>query len=176
MLEGNKTYLRLMEEQDVPYKVKWVNDPEVRKTLNIEVPISEVGTKKWLLNVSLDNTRKDFIICDLNNNVPIGFGGFINIDLRYSKAEAYLVIGGKEYRGQGIGFEVKKLLTVYGFKELGINRIYSYMWAGNDKMIRLNEKLGYTVEGRLREDVFTNGEFRDRVMMSMLKKEYTGIF
>ena len=33
MLEGQQAYLRPLEKEDLPLRVKWVNDPEVRQTL-----------------------------------------------------------------------------------------------------------------------------------------------
>ncbi len=63
MILGERVYLRLMEEEDIPYKVNWINDSEVRKTLNFDYPVSKIGTKQWLNRVSSDNTRKDFIVC-----------------------------------------------------------------------------------------------------------------
>lgn len=171
MIMGENLYLRLMEKEDIPYKVIWVNDPEVRDTLFFE-EISKLGTEHWLNKVASDNTRNDFIICELEDDNPIGFASVVNIDLRNSKAETYLCIGNKESWGKGYGTEVKNILLKYVFIELGLNRIYSYNWAQNKKMININKKLGFTLEGKLRSDIFSNGEYKDRVIFSMLKEEY----
>src|SRR5690625_930338 len=95
MIEGKNTFIRLMEEEDVPHKVDWFNDIEVRKTLNVNFPISIIGTKKWLNNVSLNDSRKDFIICSSIDDVPVGYCGLVNIDIKNSKAESYLGMGTK---------------------------------------------------------------------------------
>src|SRR5699024_10331414 len=124
MLANNRIYLRLMEESDVPFKVKWINDPEVRSTLNFEYPLSEIGTKKWLNAVSGDSSRKDFFVCDVVNNQPIGYGGLINIDYKNSKAESYMGIGEKSYHGKGIGYEIRKTILDYAFGELNLSKVY----------------------------------------------------
>ena len=172
MLLGDQVYLRLMEERDIPYKVKWINDPEVRATLNFEYPISEVATKQWLNKISLDSGRKDFIVCLKENDEPIGYAGFINIDSKTMKAEMYAGIGNINYWGKGLAQEVRKIQLEYGFKELGLNKIYTYNWVENSKMIHINEKFGFKVEGTLRQDVFSHGELRDRVVMGLLRSEY----
>jgi hypothetical protein len=46
-----------MEMSDIPYKVAWINDEEVRKTLNFEFPISVVSTEQWLRN-NLSKSRQ----------------------------------------------------------------------------------------------------------------------
>jgi len=172
MIEGKNTFIRLMEEEDVPHKVDWFNDIKVRKTLNVNFPISIIGTKKWLNNVSLNDSRKDFIICSSLDNVPVGYCGLVNIDIKNSKAESYLGMGNKEYWGKGHASEARRLLLDYAFNELDLNKVYSYVWSANEKMIHINKKVGYQVEGKLRDDVFHQGEFRDKLIMGLLKKEY----
>lgn len=172
MLLGERVYLRLMEESDVPYKVNWINDSKVRRTLNFDFPVSEVATKKWLHKVSALDNRKDFIVCLKTNNVPIGYGGLLNIDRRNSKAESYMAIGNKEYWGKGYAKEIRKIILEYAFIELGLNRIYSYVWSENVKMISLNKKIGFQIEGTLKQDVFSHGEYRDRVIMGITSNKY----
>lgn len=172
MLESNRLYLRLMEEKDIPYKVKWINDPKVNKTLNFDYPISEIGTRHWLNKVSIDNTRKDFIVCLKEDDRPIGYGGLLNIDIKNSKAESYMGIGETDCWGKGYAKEIRAILLEYAFMELHLNKVYSYVWEENTKMIKVNEKAGFKVEGTLRDDVYSHGEFRSRVVMSILRDEY----
>lgn len=172
MLIDKNTYIRLMEESDVSYKVSWFNDKEVRKTLNVEFPISELGTKEWLKNATKNNTRKDYIICDRNSKKPIGYCGLVNIDLKNSKAESYLGLGDKCSWGRGHASEARRLLLDYAFQELYLNKVYSFVWAENETMKHINEKVGFKVEGQLRDDVFYKGEFRDKLFMGVLRSEY----
>jgi RimJ/RimL family protein N-acetyltransferase len=171
MLCGEKIFLRLMEERDIPDKVRWVNDPEIRKILISDL-ISESGTKTWFLKASASHSRKEFIICLNESNESIGFTSIKNIDRTNLKAEMSLLLGNKEYWGHGYAKEARKLLLDYAFNELGLNRIYTFNWVKNGKIISLNKKLGFIIEGELRQDIFFNGEFRNMVIMSILKKEW----
>ena len=81
-------------------------------------------------------------------------------------------IGVKNLHGKGIGLEIRKLLLDYAFLELGLNKVYAYVWKENKPMIKLNEKVGFQIEGLLREDVLSHGEKRDRHVMGILKEEY----
>lgn len=172
MLSAENTYIRLMEESDVSHKVDWFNDKEVRRTLNVEFPISVLGTKKWLHNVTTNPTRKDFIICSKENDVPIGYCGLVNIDLKNSKAESYLGIGNKDYWGKGHGSESRRLILDYAFDELALNKVYSFVWAENETMQHINKKVGFVIEGSLRDDVYYQGKYRDKVLMGVLRDEY----
>lgn len=172
MLIGKKVYIRLMEEDDVPYRVKWINNPEIRHTLNFDYPISEIGTRKWLHNVAGNPSRRDFIVCDKKTDKPLGYGGFINIDVKNEKAESYMGIGEKSSHGKGIGYEIRTILLNYAFYELNLNKVYAYVWKENKAMVRLNEKVGFQIEGLLRQDILSHGEKRDRYIMGILRSEY----
>src|SRR5699024_2956313 len=121
---------------------------------------------------SSDSSRNDYVICERGDDTPFGFASVVNIDYRNSSAETYVCIGDKNYWGKGYGTEVKKLLTKFVFLELGLNRVYAYNWAENESMMRINEKLGVTLEGTLRQDRLSDGEYKDRVIYSMLKEEF----
>lgn len=167
----------MMEEEDVPYKVKWINDEDFRSTLNFDYPISKVGTKQWLTAVSKNPSRKDFIVVDKESDIPIGYAGLLNIDLKTLKAESYLGLGEKEFQGLGLGNEIRLTLLDYAFGDLGLNKVYSYVWDKNEKMVELNKKCGFIIEGLLRDDIFSHGELRNRYIMGILKTDYIkGVF
>lgn len=175
MIEGKHVYIRLMEIDDVKYKVKWVNDEEVRKSLLFfDYPISVLATENWLRKVSLDSTRKDFIVCLKSNDTPIGFVGLRNIDYKNAKAESFMCIGEKEQWGKGYGYDIKKSIVKYSFESLNLNKIYSHHLIHNKAMININLKLGGKQEGILREDAYSEGTLTDRVIISILKKEFIG--
>lgn len=172
MLIGINLYLRPMEERDVTYKVKWLNDAEVRRTLNFDYPISEISTRQWLVRVATDTTRRDFVACLREDDSPIGYAGLMFIDRKASKAELYVGIGEKQHWGKGYGKEITGIQLAYGFIELGLNKLYTHTWSKNEIMIAINKKFGFEIEGTLRQDVFSHGEFRDRVLMGLLRADY----
>lgn len=172
MIEGKHVYLRLMEDRDVPYKVRWINNPDVRDTLNFDYPISEVGTRKWLHSVAGNSSRRDFFVCQKKDDKPIGFGGLINIDYKNSKAESYMAIGELSAQGKGYGYDIRKLILKYAFNELNLNKVYAYVWEQNEAMYNLNKKAGFKVEGLLREDILSHGEYRNRYIMGIFKDEF----
>ncbi|MCR2045369.1 GNAT family N-acetyltransferase [Anaerosalibacter massiliensis] len=172
MLKSDRIYLRLMEERDIPFKVRWINDSDVNATLNFDYPISEIGTRNWLNKAAANSSRKDFIVCLRENDRPIGYGGLLDIDIKNSKAESYMGIGETDCWGKGYAREIRTIILEYAFMQLGLNKVYSYVWEENKKMIKVNERAGFKVDGKLREDVFSHGEYRSRLIMSILKSEY----
>lgn len=169
---GRKIYLRGVEKEDLPKRVEWINDPVVQRTLNFQYPLSLAKVEKWLSAVAGDTTRRDFSICTRDDHRYIGFGGFLSIDPLVRKAEMYVTIGDRKYWGAGYGHDAYEVCCRFGFLELGLNRIYGYLLPFNKKSVRLVERLGWKVEGLLRQDSYSHGEFRDRLVMAVLREDW----
>ena len=63
-------------------------------------------------------------------------------------------------------------MITYGFEQLNLRRISLTVLDSNKRALTLYERLGFTVEGRLRDDDFRNGCHGDVVMMSILDDEW----
>lgn len=172
ILSSNKIFFRIVEEDDLEKRVEWINDPDVQQFLHYDYPTSLSRTKKWFEKIALDKTRVDFSIFNKKPKKYIGFCGFINVDMVVKKAEMYAVIGEKDYWGGGYGTEIYKLLTNYGFQELGLNRIYGYQDIENKAPQIICQKIGWSVEGCLRQDNFVHGKLYDRIIVSILRTEW----
>jgi ribosomal-protein-alanine N-acetyltransferase len=59
----------------------------------------------------------------------------------------------------------------FGFAELGLHRISAAIGPDNAASIAVVRKLGMAHEGRLRDHVFTNGEWRDSELFAILADE-----
>ena len=171
MIYGKRIHLRLMEDTDIPTKVLWVNDEEIRGML-VSDYISIVGTKTWFSKVINDSTRKELMICLNDTHETIGFTSIKNIDHYNSKAEISMLLGNKKYWGKGFAKEARSLLLDYAFSELNLNKIYTYNLESNEKIIGLNESLGFKIEGVLIDNIFFLGSFRNTVVMGILKSEW----
>lgn len=171
LLKGEKVYLKMMEEEDIPNRVKWINDPEVQDTLNYDIPTSVAKTRKWFDKILLDPSRREFSIFTLDGR-HIGFCGLFNIKVPVMKAEFHAVIGEKEYWRGGYGTDVYRTLVDYGFRELGLNKIYGYQLLHNYGAHRVVEKLGWVREGLLRQETYSHGTLKDVYMVSIIREDW----
>jgi [ribosomal protein S5]-alanine N-acetyltransferase len=64
--------------------------------------------------------------------------------------------------------ETIPLFCQYGFKTLGLNRIYAEPFANNPASSRILEKAGFTIEGRLRCSVVKDGQIIDQWLFAMI--------
>lgn len=169
MIETERTFLKAMERDDVQLKASWLNNPTIRETLLLSVPISKAQLEVWYERILNDRSREDFIIWDKNNSVAIGFAGYVNIDFINRKAEPFIAIGNVDFWGKGFGTEVVHKLLDYGFNEMGFNRQYGFVLDNNPAALKMDLKAGFKQEGILKEDVMLHGIFHDRIMLGVTK-------
>lgn len=86
--------------------------------------------------------------------------------------EMGIVIYNPNYWSGGYGTRVLKLWIDHLFKTLPLVRVGYTTWSGNERMIKVGEKLGMTMEGRMRKCRYYNGVYYDSIRMGLLKEEW----
>ncbi|RXE49288.1 GNAT family N-acetyltransferase [Chromohalobacter israelensis] len=76
------------------------------------------------------------------------------------------------YIGKGIMTSSVKALIGTGFQEYGLNRIEVACATGNGSSRAIPERLGFTLEGELREREYLYGRYVDHAIYSMLASEF----
>jgi ribosomal-protein-alanine N-acetyltransferase len=77
----------------------------------------------------------------------------------------------KNYWNQGIMSEAAQEVVRFGFEELGLHRIQTTVLPENIHSLKILKKIGFVEEGLLRQ--YNHGkEFKDTIMLSMLKDDY----
>jgi RimJ/RimL family protein N-acetyltransferase len=84
------------------------------------------------------------------------------------------VIGEPEYWGGGYGTDALTLLIDYTFDWLDMRKICVMTMALNARVIRLMEKVGFTLEGRPREATWVDGKTVDTPWYGLLRDEWPG--
>lgn len=73
---------------------------------------------------------------------------------------------------RGIGTRALTLWVDHIFRSLPVPRVGLTTWSGNRRMIRVGEKLGMQVEGRMRKVRYYDGEYYDSIRMGILREEW----
>jgi RimJ/RimL family protein N-acetyltransferase len=101
-------------------------------------------TESW---VTQDSKRVDFAIVIAHK--VCGSVSFINIDGHKAQVSYWLT---PALWGEGIAPEALSHLLAFGFDELGLVRIYAYVYTENKKSARVLEKAGFQFEGVHRKE------------------------
>lgn len=100
---------------------------------------------------------------------PIGALAYLDYDVDQKRAELRKLIGDPAYRGKGFAEEATRLWIEYGINGLGLEKIYVSTLQTHLSNIRLNEKIGFRVEGLLRDEVLIDGSRYDVLRMGYCK-------
>jgi RimJ/RimL family protein N-acetyltransferase len=184
MIYGDRIRFRRDERTDIPRFTEWLNDPEVIRYLGaINLPQSLANEEQWFeAMLKLPREEQPFAIeirepaGDESAWQLIGNCSFMEFNQTARSAEVGLFIGDKSHWNQGYGTEVMHLLLQVGFNILNLNRIFLRVDVDNKGGIRAYEKAGFIQEGRLRQAAFQDGEYRDMLLMSVLRSEWTPHF
>ncbi|MFP7494871.1 GNAT family protein [Terribacillus saccharophilus] len=76
------------------------------------------------------------------------------------------------YWNGGYGTAAMKQWITHLFDSMPLVRVGFTTWSGNKRMVRLGEKLGMTMEARMRKCRFYNGEYYDSIRMGLLREEW----
>ena len=164
-----QTSLRPVEESDLPVLAAWINDPEVVAYTSPYEPVSMSKQQEWFDNLTSDRNTTVFGIQETKPGRLIGTCGLYGIHWKIRKAELRMRIGEKSAWGQGFGTDATRQLVDFGFRDMNLHRIYLYVFATNERAIRVYEKCGFVREGLLKDEGFIRGEYLDVVVMGMTR-------
>ena len=75
-------------------------------------------------------------------------------------------------QGQGLATKCCAVLIQHGFGQLDLHRIIVRPAFDNERSRKIPERLGFTLEGRLREAQFLDDGFHDLAVYSLLEQEW----
>lgn len=167
-LEGDKVNLRTIEEQDIEFLSRELNNPAVWKNISVSEPqnmeqqrgfFEEVvsGDESVNLAISHDNS-----IVGIISLIPEGDEGVAKLGLWVAE----------DQHGNGYGTEASQIITEYGFNELRYHKIIARAHENNEGSQKIWEKLGFKQEGVLRDQHFSGGEFQDMYYYGILEDEW----
>ena len=173
-LVGTKVYLRPLEREDAPLFVPWLNDAAVTRTLEIFYrPINLQTELDFIDNVYKSEHDIVLGIVPKDTDTLIGVTGLHRLEFKHRRAVFAICIGEKGAWGKGYGSETTALMTGYAFETLNLNRVGLEVYEDNEPGIKAYEKVGFKREGILRQMMYREGRYWNKLIMSILREEWT---
>lgn len=160
--------LKFLDTEDLEYRVMLLNHKSIAPFINTKEKFTLRKTKKWFQSTKNRNDRIDFVFQYNEDNV--GMGGLTNISEKNRNCELYMYID-PSFQGKGLGFKSCYALCEYAFEILNLNKVYLYTFKENIPANKLYEKIGFKLEGILRQHTFKDGVLKDRNFYGILKNE-----
>ncbi len=169
-LLGKNIYLRPLLEDDIGDNyLSWLNDPNVNKySTRRYFPTSEADLHLFFGNLRNNKDLITLAIICIDNDTHVGNIQLGPIEWVNRSAKISILIGEKEYWNKGICQEAIELMTKHAFKTLNLHRLFA--GTSNPAFKRIMEKLGWTLEGTLKEAEFLGGKYVDSYVFGIINK------
>ncbi len=150
-----------------------VGDDRVTDSLSFDTRSPEQAAE--MLNGILDRARlaprTEYYLAV--TAVDDGLVGFVRLGLDGVQAAKLGCAIAADYWGRRYATNAVGTLTDFGFRKLKLHRVSAAMGPDNTASIAIVRRLGMTYEGRIRDHVYTNGQWRDSLLYSVLADEWT---
>lgn len=172
LLNSPRLRLRQIEPTDIGNVYQGLSNPEVIKYYGVNFDSLEATEEQmvWFRDLEQNGTGIWWAICSPDNRAFYGAGGFNNLSKQHRKAEIGFWLL-PEFWGQGFMQEAFPLICDFGFMHLQLNRIEGFVDSDNQNCKRVVEKLGFKLEGTMRECEFKKGKYLNINIYSKLKND-----
>ncbi|TFG02819.1 MAG: N-acetyltransferase [Promethearchaeota archaeon] len=152
---------------------KWKNDPEVRLYMRNVMPRTlESIKKRYEPQEGGTPEHIGFTIYHKKDKKPIGSVGLSRINWFNRWANAFALIGEKEYWGKDIATEAVKLILKYAFEELNLHKISGGAAINNIGSWTVAEKVGFTFEATHKDEFYVDGKYIDTKRYYFFKEDW----
>lgn len=152
----------------------WLNDMEVVRPIASPVLLKHKGPE-FIEESFARFTRPEsqgFFIQYAPDQTCIGTTKLDAISTHCRSAWDGIMLGDRRYHGCGLAARAYRVLLAYAFNELGLNRVSGGCNERNTPMVKTFRRLGYTLEGRLRQADLIGAEFSDHLYFGILRDEF----
>jgi RimJ/RimL family protein N-acetyltransferase len=154
----------------------WNQDAGWVRFLDSE-PSRLLSDKKWQewLEKDLEKSESDqifFAIREIKSETLIGFIGLFDLYKTHGDAMVAIALGERDFWGKGYGTDAMRVMLRYAFHELNLRRMGLIVFEYNPRAMRSYEKVGFSVEGRVRGAMQRDGERWDYLFMGILRDEW----
>jgi RimJ/RimL family protein N-acetyltransferase len=172
--QGSKIRLRALEPGDAPHFHAWNQDSERARHLDfVWPPQSLAAVQAWTQEQSLKRMENDCFhwVIENEEGQPCGTIATLHCSPR-DGSFSYAIDVAADQRRRGYASEAVRLILRYYFDELRYQKATVTVHSDNEASIRLHERLGFQLEGRLRRTVFNHGRYLDMLYYGITVEEF----
>jgi RimJ/RimL family protein N-acetyltransferase len=173
MIHKNNISLKTATPADIPWLARIVSNEKVYRRLAPEfAEVTEADVGAALSAAEPGTKTKVFII--IEDGVYIGFITLSNIHPANRTACVGLIALAPEYLGHDRAENAIRAAVEYAFNTLNLRKIYCFCYSDHRATARLAKRCGGKEEAVLREDLYRDGKYHDRIVFGLLRSEYNG--
>jgi RimJ/RimL family protein N-acetyltransferase len=162
--------VRRWRAEDLHSLVRHANNRKVWINLRdrFPYPYTDADGRDFLASVAGRGDRTVWAI-EIDGQAAGGIGIVTLTDVERISAEIGYWLG-ERYWGRGVMTEAVVAVTAECFRRFDLRRIFALPFADNVGSIRVLEKAGYVLEGRMCQSAIKDGVVRDQLMYAAYKR------
>ena len=175
MIAGEHVILRAFERDDAERCYRWMNDPNIVRTLKSRYPIAFQNEMEWLERaMHASATERHFAIERKDDRTHIGNASIHEIDWVSRTGAFGLFVGEPSAWNRGFGGDAIRTLVRFAFEEMNLQKLRINVFEYNDRAKHVLETLGFVQEGRLRREFYREGAYHDLLVLSIFREGTPG--
>jgi RimJ/RimL family protein N-acetyltransferase len=174
MIAGEHVILRAFELEDVERCYRWMNDPNIVRTLKTRYPIAFQNEQEWLERaMHASHNERHFAIERKDDRAHIGNVSIHDIDWVSRNAWFGLFIGEPSAWNRGFGSDAISTVVRFAFDDMNLMKLRINVFDYNDRAKHVLEGRGFVQEGKLERDFYREGQWHDIVILSIFREATT---
>lgn len=165
IIKSSRFILRSYKASDLDSLVESLNNKNVSQYLaRVPYPYTKKDGQEWIEKCQQENSKKEpdelnFVI-DINGKV-VGSIGFAKIENNQAEFGYWLA---EPYWNQGIMTEAAQLVIDFGFKQLGLKKMYAHVFDNNKASMKVLKKTGFKNNGLMKEKMKKDNKLFNRYL------------
>lgn len=160
--------IRLMTEADLPVVLDWRNHPNVRRHMFTQHEIGLDEHRNWFSKAKVDPDKRLLIVEEENQG--IGYAQFSRI-AKSGVADWGFYVRPEAPKGTGIKVGIAALN--YAFCDLMLHKVCGQVIEYNQASVAFHQRLGFSLEGVLRDQQFIDGNYFNLHCFGLLAQEWS---
>jgi len=170
MIAGEHVILRAFERDDAERCYRWMNDPNIVRTLKSRYPIAFQNEIEWLERaMHAAATERYFAIERKDDRTHIGNASIHDIEWISRTAAFGLFIGEPSAWNRGFGSDAIGTLVRFAFEEMNLRKLRINVFDYNERAKHVLETHGFVQEGQLRNEFYREGSYHDLMILSVFR-------
>lgn len=171
-IRSSRLILRTLNETDIGERyLSWLGEDEINRYLEVRFTGQTVsGLRQYVASL---NDSKDSLFLGLfigDSGVHIGNIKLGPVNPHHKRADMGIVIGDRDYWGQGLAPEAIEAVAEYAFTVLGLHKLTAGVYEENEGSRQAFLKAGFVEEGRLSEHWLCDGAWQDGILLGRVRK------
>jgi RimJ/RimL family protein N-acetyltransferase len=175
MIAGEHVILRAFERDDAERCYRWMNDPNIVRTLKTRYPIPFQGEVEWLDRaMHPGSNERQFAIERKDDRTHVGNASIHEIDWVSRTGWFGLFIGEPAAWNRGFGSDAIQTLVRFAFDEMNLIKLRINVFEYNERAKHVLLAQGFVQEGKLAREFYRDGVYHDIVILSKFRESTNG--